>query len=159
MFSVLGYNSQFAVHCSLFTFHCSLFTEFASRLTLHGSRLTLHLFLFTVHFFIADAGSNDKTLEIIQSFTDRGSLKIKVVEGGYPPTGRNMGASYCRSEYILFLDADIELGEDTCIEKSINLALEKNHDLVTTYIKCKDGNQYDKVFWEKIMLSLIGILT
>jgi len=100
--------------------------------------------------FIADAGSTDKTLEIIQSFTDRGRLKIKVVEGGYPPTGRNMGASYCRSEYILFLDADIELGEDTCIEKSINLALEQELDLVATFIKCKDGNQYDKIFWEKI---------
>jgi glycosyltransferase involved in cell wall biosynthesis len=104
----------------------------------------------SVPIYIADAGSTDKTLVIIQSFTDRGKLKIRVVEGGYPPTGRNIGASYCRNEYILFLDADIELGENTCIEKSINLALEKNLDLITTYIKCKDGNQYDKVFWEKI---------
>ena len=104
----------------------------------------------SVPIYIADAGSTDSTLDIIQSFIDIGRLKIKVVEGGYPPTGRNIGASYCRSEYILFLDADIEMGEDTCIEKSINLALEKELDLVATYIKCKDGNQYDKLFWEKI---------
>lgn len=100
--------------------------------------------------YISDAGSTDKTLDIIKSFIDKGKLKIEVVEGGYPPTGRNKGAACCRSEYILFLDADIELGEDICIEKSLNLALEQELDLVATFIKCKDGNQYDKIFWEKI---------
>lgn len=99
---------------------------------------------------IADAGSTDKTLNIIQEFIDEGKLRIRVVEGGYPPAGRNKGASHCDTEFILFLDADIELGEDTCIEKSLNLALEKNLDLVATYIKCKDGNQYDRIFWEKM---------
>jgi glycosyltransferase involved in cell wall biosynthesis len=103
-----------------------------------------------VPIYIADAGSTDSTLEVIQNFIEKGKLKVKVVEGGYPPTGRNKGASYCRSEYILFLDADIEMGEDTSIEKSINLAIEKDLDLVATYIKCKDGNQYDAFFWEKI---------
>jgi len=103
-----------------------------------------------VPIYIADAGSTDLTLDIIRNFMGEGKLKIKVVKGGYPPAGRNNGASYCRSEYILFLDADIEMGEDTSIEKSINLALEKKLDLVATYIKCKDGNQYDRIFWEKI---------
>ena len=103
-----------------------------------------------VPIYIADAGSTDSTLDIIQGFMEEGKLQIKVVEGGYPPAGRNNGASYCRSEYILFLDADIELGEDSSIEKSLNLALEKDLDLVATYIKCKDGNQYDKIFWERI---------
>jgi glycosyltransferase involved in cell wall biosynthesis len=100
--------------------------------------------------YIADAESTDATLEIIQDFIERGKLKIKIVEGGYPPTGRNNGASYCTSEYILFLDADIELGEDSSIEKAINKALDENLDLVATFIKCKDGNQTDRIFWEKI---------
>ncbi len=100
--------------------------------------------------YIADAGSTDSTLECIQNFIEKGKLKITVVEGGYPPTGRNKGASHCRSEYILFLDGDIEMGEDTCIEKSINLAIEKDLDLVATFIKSKDGNKYDRIFWEKI---------
>lgn len=100
--------------------------------------------------FIADAGSTDSNLECIQEFIEKGKLRIKVVKGGYPPTGRNNGAACCRSEYILFLDADIEMGENTSIEKAINLALQKDLDLVATYIKCKDGNQYDRIFWEKI---------
>ena len=100
--------------------------------------------------YIADAGSTDSTLKYIQNFIEKGKLKITLVEGGYPPTGRNIGASYCQSEYILFLDADIEMGEDTCIEKSINLALKQDLDLVATFIKSKDGNKYDRIFWEKI---------
>jgi glycosyltransferase involved in cell wall biosynthesis len=103
-----------------------------------------------VPIYIADAGSTDSTLPIIGKFISEGRLNIKIVPGGYPPEGRNNGASYCRTEFILFLDADIELGENSSIEKSLNIALEKNLDLVATYIKCKDGNQYDKIFWEKI---------
>lgn len=103
-----------------------------------------------VPIYIADAGSTDSTLDIIHHFITECPLNITIVSGGYPPKGRNNGASYCTSEFLLFLDADIELGEDSCIEKSLNLALEKNLDLVATYIKCKDGNKYDKIFWEKI---------
>lgn len=104
----------------------------------------------TIPVYIADASSTDATLNTIQRFIGRGLLQIQVVEGGYPPAGRNNGASFCESEYILFLDADIELGEDNSIEKSLGLALAKDLDLVATYIKSKDGNQYDRIFWEKI---------
>jgi len=100
--------------------------------------------------YIADAGSTDGTLEIIRKFTDEKRLNIKIVQGGYPPAGRNNGADHCTSDYILFLDADIEMGEKTSIEKAINLAVRKDLDLVATYIKCKDGNQYDRIFWEGI---------
>ncbi len=100
--------------------------------------------------FIADAGSTDSTLDIIGKIISEARLNITIVPGGYPPEGRNHGASHCKNEFILFLDADIELGEHSSIEKSLNLALEKNLDLVATYIKCKDGNKYDKIFWEKI---------
>ena len=103
-----------------------------------------------VPIYIADAGSTDATLKIIRKFITQGRLNIKIVNGGYPPEGRNNGAAHCQSDYILFLDADIELGEDTSIEKAIDLAFEKDLDLVATYIKCKDGNKYDKIFWEGI---------
>jgi glycosyltransferase involved in cell wall biosynthesis len=100
--------------------------------------------------YIADADSRDSTPEIIREFNDHGILKIRMVKGGYPPEGRNNGASKCTSKYILFLDADIEMGEPDTLEKSLNLALEKDLDLVATYIKCRDGNRYDKLFWERI---------
>jgi glycosyltransferase involved in cell wall biosynthesis len=97
---------------------------------------------------IADAGSSDRTLDIIADFQKNTRLNIQVIEGGYPPAGRNNGARHCHSEYILFMDADIELGEDSSIEKAICLALERDLDMVSTYIKSKDGNAYDRFFWE-----------
>src|SRR5450432_1023894 len=65
--------------------------------------------------FIADANSTDNTLRVIQSFQEK--LNIQLVEGGYPPTGRNNGAKKVTTKYILFLDADIELGEKDSLEK------------------------------------------
>jgi glycosyltransferase involved in cell wall biosynthesis len=100
--------------------------------------------------YIADAGSTDGSLEIIAEFQEHTCLDIRVIEGGYPPEGRNHGAMYCHSDFILFLDADIELGENETIEKVIILAQECNLDMVSTYIRSKDGNVYDRFFWERI---------
>jgi glycosyltransferase involved in cell wall biosynthesis len=100
--------------------------------------------------YIADGGSSDRTLDIIADFQKNTNLDIRVIEGGYPPAGRNNGARHCRTEFILFLDADIELGERTTIEKAICLALERDLDLVSTYIRSKDGNAFDRFFWERM---------
>jgi glycosyltransferase involved in cell wall biosynthesis len=100
--------------------------------------------------YVADAGSTDRTLQIIAEFQEHTCLDIRVIEGGYPPAGRNRGASLCQSDFILFLDADIELGEDQSIEKAVGLALEHDLDMVSTYIRSKDGNAYDRFFWERI---------
>ena len=100
--------------------------------------------------YIADADSTDESPNIINKFRKHSKMDIQIVEGGYPPKGRNNGASHCKSKYILFMDADIEPGEQSTIQKSIELAEANDLDLVSTFIKCKDGNIYDKVFWEKV---------
>src|SRR5277367_4562338 len=46
--------------------------------------------------FLADAGSNDGTPEIANSFRDR--LDIEVIPGGLPSFGRNAGAARATSE-------------------------------------------------------------
>jgi len=94
---------------------------------------------------IADAGSTDHTLNIIESFSNR--LNIKVVPGGLPAAGRNKGAAYTNSEYILFIDADITLGEPTTIQNALDLAEEKKLDLVSSHIHSPDGNMADRMFW------------
>ena len=57
----------------------------------------------TVDIIVADAGSSDSTVEIARAFG------AKVVKGGLPGIGRNRGADVAKGEYILFLDADVEL--------------------------------------------------
>lgn len=95
--------------------------------------------------FIADAGSTDRTLDVISNYSDH--LNIQVVPGGLPPVGRNQGARYACSRYVLFLDADIELGEPDTIEKSLQLAEKRRLDLVTTYIRCRNARWLDRLLW------------
>src|SRR5215510_7137393 len=62
---------------------------------------------------VADANSTDGTPEIVMSFRDR--LNVGVIRGGMPSFGRNQGAAQADSQYVLFLDADIELAERSLI--------------------------------------------
>ena len=74
---------------------------------------------------VADAKSTYKTRKIAVSFG------AKVIEGGMPSVGRNLGAAAAQSDIILFLDADVELRDPTFIEKSIAEFNERKLDLAT----------------------------
>ena len=86
---------------------------------------------------ISDANSTDHT--IINSLTHKLSYKIKIVQGGLPAIGRNNGAKISNSQYLLFIDADGTIQDDKLIEKSINLIIKNNLDLVTTNISCRNN--------------------
>src|SRR5215468_10259182 len=94
---------------------------------------------------IADANSTDGTPEIVMSFRDR--LNVGVIKGGMPSYGRNQGAAQADTEYVLFLDADIELAEPWLIRKCMERAQRKQLDCVTTNVLCKDGTWVDKLFY------------
>jgi glycosyltransferase involved in cell wall biosynthesis len=56
---------------------------------------------------VADAGSQDKTLEVARNFG------CKIVKGGLPARGRNEGAKIAKGDLLLFLDADTLLPENS----------------------------------------------
>lgn len=66
---------------------------------------------------VADANSNDKTQSIIQSYSN--VLPIRVIEGGLPSVGRNLGALTAKGEILLFLDADTYFKDSKIILKSL----------------------------------------
>ena len=53
-----------------------------------------------IEIIVADAGSQDKTVEIAQKFG------CKIVKGGLPAKGRNQGAKIAKGDLLLFMDAD-----------------------------------------------------
>jgi len=91
---------------------------------------------------VADANSTDGTPEIVMSFRDR--LNVSVIRGGMPSVGRNLGAAQAESDYVLFLDADIELAHVSVVRRAVELAQRKQLHCVTTNILCRDGNWIDK---------------
>lgn len=58
---------------------------------------------------VADAGSQDKTIEIAKSYD------CKIVSGGLPAKGRNEGAKVAQGELLLFFDADAILPEESLV--------------------------------------------
>lgn len=72
---------------------------------------------------IIDAGSRDKTLEILRPLALR-NKRIRLIEESemYPGLARNIGAQISKNENLLFLDAGHDLATDffTCLRASIN---------------------------------------
>jgi len=74
---------------------------------------------------VADAGSTDRTREIALRYGAR------VIEGGLPGPGRNRGAVHAKTEFVLFLDADVELRDPEFLEKAVGEMKERKLDLAT----------------------------
>jgi len=94
---------------------------------------------------VADANSTDGTPDIVLSFRDR--LNVSVVPGGMPSAGRNRGAAQADTPYVLFLDADIELADNSLIRRCLERAQSKKLQCVTTNIVCRGGSLVDKLFY------------
>jgi glycosyltransferase involved in cell wall biosynthesis len=87
---------------------------------------------------IADAKSTDNT--IVNILSHKLFSKIKIVEGGLPAIGRNRGAEKSNSDFLLFIDADATIKDRDLIKKSINLMINKNLDLITTNLSCRNNS-------------------
>ena len=94
---------------------------------------------------VADANSTDGTREIVLSFRDW--LNVAVIRGGMPSVGRNLGAAQAESDYVLFLDADIELAHPSVVRRAVEAAQSQGLHCVTTNIFCQGGSWVDKLFY------------
>lgn len=83
-----------------------------------------------VEIIIADAGSTDNTLNVIESF--KSELNVKVIKGGLPAIGRNLGAKEAKTKYLLFIDSDGEIYDRNMISKSLKKMEDKNLDLLAS---------------------------
>lgn len=95
--------------------------------------------------FVADASSTDGTPELALSYRDR--LCIEVVPGGLPSVGRNRGAACSDSEFILFLDADVELRDPTLLRRAVERMKKARLHCLTVDITCSNGNWMDRMLY------------
>jgi len=92
--------------------------------------------------YLADANSTDGTPQIARSFANW--IDISVIPGGVPSVGRNAGARRACTPYVLFIDADMELGDTTLVRRSLELMKAKSLHCLTTNISCPTGSLWDR---------------
>lgn len=95
--------------------------------------------------FVADANSSDETVEAALSFAGR--LYISTIPGGLPSVGRNAGARLATTPYVLFLDADIELRDETLLRRAMQKMKERGLHCLTTNIRCSGGRTIDHALY------------
>ena len=94
---------------------------------------------------VADAGSTDGTIEAAAAFGDR--LRVEVVRGGLPSVGRNAGAKFAATKYVLFLDADVELADVTLLRRAMGAMRRRDLHLCTVSIGCRQGGFFDDLLY------------
>jgi glycosyltransferase involved in cell wall biosynthesis len=82
---------------------------------------------------IADANSSDNTLNIINSYYVK-LPNLKVIQGGLPSVGRNLGAKEAKGHTLLFIDADAYFKDTNLIRHSVRVFNKRKLDLLGCYL-------------------------
>lgn len=97
--------------------------------------------------FLCDANSSDTTVARALQIAADYQLNLTIAPGGLPPAARNQGARLVETPFVLFMDADVILGEPTTLAIVLAMAITQSLDLVVTHIRPDQGNRIDRVFW------------
>ena len=87
---------------------------------------------------IADANSTDKTLDIVNSYYIK-LPNLKVIKGGLPSVGRNLGAKEAKGHTLLFIDADAYFKDNNIIRHSIRVFNKRKLDLLGCYLNIENN--------------------
>jgi len=109
--------------------------------------------IYDTRVIIADVSDdNEHTKYCIESQEGK-NLNIDIIEGGFPAVGRNAGAKLVTTPYVLFLDADIFLIDDTLLFNLMNIVSKKKTLLSTCKFRTTTGEfnyvykAFDYVQW------------
>jgi glycosyltransferase involved in cell wall biosynthesis len=94
---------------------------------------------------VVDGKSEDKTLEVVESYSDKLNLQILSSERGVSRQ-RNYGANHAKFDHILFLDADSKLDHQYLSDFASELK-DSNADIATAYIWPDSRSPMDWFFW------------
>jgi glycosyltransferase involved in cell wall biosynthesis len=96
-----------------------------------------------VSVIVADISDDKFTKKILEE--DKYFFKLKVVKGGLPSVARNNGFKFCKTPYVLFLDADIFLLDNELLINSVRHIEFKNKDLISCKFNTSNG-KYNYVY-------------
>lgn len=81
---------------------------------------------------LADASSTDGTIQEAQSVALGLGLNLKLAPGGLPAKGRNQGAFFAKTEFILFIDADVTFTSRFDLRNCLERVKEGKYDMMSS---------------------------
>jgi glycosyltransferase involved in cell wall biosynthesis len=123
-----------------------------------GSSIVDVLELLKIHqpkikIIVADSSDDIDSIQILENFSKK-NKNIKIIDGGLPSVARNKGSKLVKTEYVLFLDADVYI-QNNIIQKSLMIIIGGNYELVTAKFRTNDG----KFNWVYKIFDIIQFLT
>ncbi|MEX0881601.1 MAG: glycosyltransferase [Candidatus Saccharimonadales bacterium] len=102
---------------------------------------------------VSDAESKDGTAEVVKRFEDE--LDIKFIESPPkgPAHGRNIGAKLANGEWLLFLDADVDIDDPSFIQTLVGETELHNWNTSSAKMTTKNGPNYSLLFHYQRLLS------
>ncbi|OGG13217.1 hypothetical protein A3D77_00660 [Candidatus Gottesmanbacteria bacterium RIFCSPHIGHO2_02_FULL_39_11] len=113
--------------------------EFIGRLLNNLVKQTEHDF----EVYVVDGNSTDKTASIVKSYEHKLPVTFLTSNIQNVSIQRNKGAGRAQGKYLIFFDADVQIGP-TFLSKLKSELENKKFLLVTTYVKADSKNIYDK---------------
>ena len=111
---------------------------------------------------VSDAQSKDKTPRVVESFKSKVDVRLVLSPPKGPGAGRNEGAKLASGQWLLFLDADIDINDPDFIKTLIQGAEQRGWQTATARFKPLDGKLIEKIGFGFInyhyikLMSLVG---
>jgi glycosyltransferase involved in cell wall biosynthesis len=94
---------------------------------------------------VSDAQSKDGTDKVVKSFENKLNIKFLEAPPKGPAYGRNVGAKLAKSEWLLFLDADIDIDDPDFISKLLNGTELNNWQTATAAMKAQNPSLLERL--------------
>ena len=105
---------------------------------------------------VSDAESKDGTKEVVDSFKHKLDIKFIVAAPKGPAFGRNQGAKHSRGQWLLFLDADVDIPDPYFIEKLLSKTIDKNWQTSSAQLEVMPGSLLGKIGHNQAYMNLMA---
>lgn len=97
-----------------------------------------------IEVIVADAFSSDRTRAVVETY--RSAFRnLRIVDGGMPWTGRNLGAKASSGDLLCFIDADLIIPDTHFLSTIETLFQKKNLVIASIYLKPNSEKIADRI--------------
>lgn len=102
---------------------------------------------------VSDAQSGDGTKEVVDTFKKKLDVKFLEAPPNGPAFGRNQGARLARGQWLLFLDADVDIDDPHFIQTLLSESIKKSWNTSTARMTTRSGKSYTLLYYYQQLLA------